>query len=236
MKLQGDQNSNYVSLRNYLNHYYLFYVLVTTLLKDGQTDIIFADYGPTWESLRRVIHAAVRKYANDEKLAFLVNDVVAEIVNTIKEKEGIDKPFDPVHYIYLTIYNILASSAFGKRYSMDDPEFLRLRYTSEESNKNLTGLVVSSDLVPVLKPFVQNKVKLIRELGLEQLSILKQKYVSHQKDYQFGQIRDFTDALISAKLDALQNEKESKPYLTDDNLALALLDLFSGKRTYFFIN
>ena len=180
-------------------------------------------------------HAAVRKYSNDEKLAFLVNDVVGETVNTIKEKEGIDKPFDPVHYIYLTIYNILASSAFGKRYSMDDHEFLRLRYTSEESNKNFTGLVVASDFVPVLKLFVKNRVKLIRELGLEQLSILKQKYVSHQKDYQFGQIRDFTDALISAKFDALQNEKESKLYLTDDNLALALFDLFAGTKINFFL-
>ena len=179
-------------------------------------------------------HAAVRKYANDEKLAFLVNDVVGETINTIKEQEGIDKPFDPVHYIYLTVYSILASSVFGKRYSMNDPEFLRLRYTSEESNKNLTGLVVAADFVPVLKPFVQSKVKLVRELTLEQLSILKQKYVLHQKDYQEGQIRDFTDALISAKFDALQNEKESAPYLTDDNLVLALSDLFSGKRIYFF--
>ena len=179
-------------------------------------------------------HAAVRKYSNDEKLAFLVNDVVGETVNTIKEKEGIDKPFDPVHYIYLTIYNILASSAFGKRYSMNDPEFLRFIHVREESNKNLSGVVVASDFAPVLKPFVKNKAKLIRDLTLEQLNIIKQKYVSHQKDYQFGQIRDFTDALISAKFDALQNEKESKPYLTDNNLALALFDLFLGKTIHFF--
>ena len=91
-------------------------ILVATIFGEGKNDIALADYGPTWESLRRVAHAAVRKYSVDEKLALLVNDVVRETVNTIKEQEGIDKPFDPSDYIYLTIYNILASSAFGKRF------------------------------------------------------------------------------------------------------------------------
>ena len=82
---------------------------------EGSIDIVFADYGPTWESLRRVTHAAVRRYAQDEKLALLVNDVVAETVETIKTKEGINKPFDPSGYIYLTVCRILAISAFGKK-------------------------------------------------------------------------------------------------------------------------
>lgn len=86
------------------------------MIFNGSTDVAFADYGPTWESLRRVSHGAVIKYARDEKLALLVNDVVGETVETIKNKEGINKPFDAVNYIYLTVYNILASSAFGKRF------------------------------------------------------------------------------------------------------------------------
>ena len=78
-------------------------------------DIVLADYGPTWQSLRKVAHAAVSKYAVDENFALLVNDVVGETIETIKKKEGIDKPFDPVDYIYLTVFNVLASAAFGKR-------------------------------------------------------------------------------------------------------------------------
>lgn len=49
------------------------------------------------------------------KHLLLVNDVVDETINTIKQQEGIGKPFDPLNYIYLTVYNIIASSAFGKR-------------------------------------------------------------------------------------------------------------------------
>ena len=90
--------------------------LVEAFTEDGSIDVVLADYGPTWESLRRVAHAAVRKYAVDEKLALLVNDVVSETIDTIKKREGIDKPFNPVDYIYFTVYSVLASSAFGRRY------------------------------------------------------------------------------------------------------------------------
>ena len=92
-----------------------FEFLVTQVFQDGTTDIIFADYGPTWESLRRVAHAAVMKYARDEKLALLVNDVVIETIDTIKKKEGINNLFDPTDYLYLTVCRILASTAFGRR-------------------------------------------------------------------------------------------------------------------------
>jgi hypothetical protein len=44
-----------------------------------------------------------------------VDDVVNETVDIIKKNEGIGKAFDPKSYIYLMVYNIIASSAFGKR-------------------------------------------------------------------------------------------------------------------------
>ncbi len=56
-----------------------------------------------------------RKLAVSDKLAYLVDDVVEQTLDSIREKEGLDKPFDPKDYIYLMVYNIIASSAFGKR-------------------------------------------------------------------------------------------------------------------------
>ena len=84
------------------------------VLFEGGTDIAIADYGPEWESLRRVAHAAVRKYAVSERLAYLVNEIVDENIAAIKEKEG-DNPFDPSDYLYIMIYQVLSSIAFGKR-------------------------------------------------------------------------------------------------------------------------
>ncbi|CAG2178268.1 unnamed protein product, partial [Oppiella nova] len=43
---------------------------------DKYTDILFADFGPKWQALRRVAHLAVRKYSTTDQLAYLVSDVV----------------------------------------------------------------------------------------------------------------------------------------------------------------
>lgn len=48
-------------------------------------------------------------------MAHLVDDVVNETVVIFKKNEGIDKAFDPKSYAYLTVNNIIASSAFEKR-------------------------------------------------------------------------------------------------------------------------
>ena len=57
----------------------------------------------------------MRKYSVDEKLALLVKDVMTETVDNIMKNEGINKPFVPYDYIYLTLLNVLAASAFGSR-------------------------------------------------------------------------------------------------------------------------
>ncbi len=44
-----------------------------------------------------------------------MDDVVNETVDIIKNNEGIGNAFDPKSYVYLTVNNIIASSAFGKR-------------------------------------------------------------------------------------------------------------------------
>jgi hypothetical protein len=45
-----------------------------------------------------------------------VSEVVDETVAEIKQKEGIDKPFNIIEYNYNIIMNIIAETAFGKRY------------------------------------------------------------------------------------------------------------------------
>ncbi len=57
-----------------------------------------------------------RKYAITDKLAYLVSEVVDEIVAEIKDKGGVNKPFDIFEYNYRMFLNILSESIFGKRY------------------------------------------------------------------------------------------------------------------------
>jgi hypothetical protein len=116
LKLLDVLNSHYVNHYKFFIHFLKFVYYLVEKLLDGGSDVLFADYGPQWESLRKVAHAAVRKYAVNEKLAYLVNDVVNETANNIKQKEGINNPFQPFEYFNFTMYNILASSAFGTRF------------------------------------------------------------------------------------------------------------------------
>ena len=58
---------------------------------------------------------------------------------------------------------------------------------------------------------------------------VRQKYHEHLKDHQKGLVRDFCDALIEAKEEAIQEDKESAPHFTDQNLSLVILDLFFGE-------
>ena len=58
------------------------------------------------------------------------------------------------------------------------------------------------------------------------IELMEIKFKSHYNDYDEHVIKDFCDALISAKNEALEEGKEWAPHLKDNNLALALLDVF----------
>ncbi|CAG2111615.1 unnamed protein product, partial [Medioppia subpectinata] len=86
----------------------------TLFSNDEYTDIVFADFGHKWEALRRVAHSAVQKYAASDKLMYTAADCVDYTIKTIVDREGIDKPFNPIPYIHHMLVNILSASAFNK--------------------------------------------------------------------------------------------------------------------------
>ncbi|CAG2177960.1 unnamed protein product [Oppiella nova] len=188
------------------------------LLQNGK-DVVFSDHGPVWASLRRVGHSAVRKLAASEKLSDLVDDVVNETVETMICKEGTDKPFNPKTYIYMSVFNIIASSAFGKRYSFDDKELKFFEESFEYFRANTNPLFLV-DRVPILKPFYANIVNKTLQTVKALSSSVKQKYLDRLKVHSKGEIHDFCDALIEAKEEAIADEKESASALTDVNLSL----------------
>ena len=99
----------------------------------------------------------------------------------------------------------------------------------ETFQNNING-VLTSEFIPPLKLYfntiyskIQSSFRILFGLALD-------KYKQHKSDYQEGIIRDFTDAMIYSQQDSLKNEKESAPYLTDNNLAVSVNQLFLGKR------
>lgn len=57
-----------------------------------------------------------RKYSITEKLVNLVTDTVDHTFDCMVKNEGINKPFATLDYIHSMFLNIMAASAFGKRY------------------------------------------------------------------------------------------------------------------------
>jgi len=85
-----------------------------------------------------------------------------------------------------------------------------------------------SEFIPILKPFYKN-IYIQLEDGIKKvIEKMHEKFNDHLKDYNDDIIRDFCDALINAKNKALSEGKESASYLTDQNLAATIFDLFLG--------
>ena len=57
-------------------------------------DIVFSDYGPYWQTIRKLAHKALKMYgANREQLEKTINVHSAEVMERLSAKEG--EPFDP---------------------------------------------------------------------------------------------------------------------------------------------
>ncbi|CAG2165010.1 unnamed protein product [Oppiella nova] len=183
-------------------------------------DVIFDDYGHRWEALRRVAHSAVQKYSRNDKLVNVANDSVDRMVKTMIETEGPGKAFDPKTYIYLVFLNIFATSAFGISYNLDDYEFKRIKYILKDFSKKAGSRLLLWEFSPLIRLLDRKLVIEKDDNIIEFIDICQKKFVSHQKDYSESIERDFCDALITAKNEALREGKESVPYLTDANLTM----------------
>ena len=80
--------------------------------------------------------------------------------------------------------------------------------------------------VPLYKRIMGNKWRAFESNFNQVIQLMKIKYQAHYKDYDENVIRDFCDTLITAKNEALREGKESAPYLKDENLAMAVFDMF----------
>jgi hypothetical protein len=125
-----------------------------------------------------------------------------------------------------SVKNIFSFDLYlSKRYAFNDEELRFYEKSFEFFRKHSDSLIIP-DRVPVLKPFYSKAYKKVGQT-LENLSLnIRNKYISHLEDHKKDVIRDFCDALIEAKEEAISEEKESAPHLNDTNLSLVIMNLF----------
>lgn len=191
---------------------------------DGHNDVMIGDFGPCWETLRKLLFTAVRKYAVSDKLPILIDDSINQIVPLmLAEEDG----FDPHNFSYLVVYNILASTAFRKRYDMNDEEFLSLKRANDLIAEEFSiGTLV--DVYPFLECFFYFKMKRLTTLINQIKDPIANQFKIHKETYTPGVIRDFTDACLATKEEAEKEENVIAEHFTDGNMTLVIGDLFSA--------
>ncbi|XP_054166176.1 cytochrome P450 2A9-like [Oppia nitens] len=189
-------------------------------------DVMMDDYGNSWEALRRVAHTAAMKYSINERLVNVAVDCVDKTVELMLKREGPDKPIKPVDYIYLIFLNIMTNSAFNESYNFDDIVFKKFKYVLKDIFEEMNLRLM---LTEYIKPLQWIDYKLTNKMSNaynEMRDIIYNKFKQHYIDYDREVERDFCDALIAAKDDALREGRESAPYLTDDKLGMTVFDMF----------
>ena len=164
------------------------------LVKDS-IDVIFSDFNKEWEVLRKVFHTAVRKYAVSDKFPPVCSDVVDEVVESMMKKDG--KEIDICQYLFKTVYAILSISAFGKKYTLDDPELLQWIDAAEIQQRRNTDLLLMG-FIPFAKYFMKEALKDIQETVKFQDDKFRKNHEEHLESFDRDNIRDFTDAMLSA--------------------------------------
>jgi cytochrome P450 len=197
-------------------------------IQENSIDIALCDFNKEFEVLRKVSHSAVRKYAVSEKLTHVCADVVDQVVTSIKENDGIGKEIDMRHYIFLTMYTIIATTAFGGKYKLDDEVVKKWIEVQEiQLKNNLEFLLIG--FVPPLKYVFRRAMKIINETIDWQHKFMEKNYEDHIKTFDRENIRDFTDALLLAREEAEAEEGgEVLQYLKPLNIQNCVADLFGA--------
>ena len=113
---------------------------------------------------------------------------------------------------------------------MDDPELKEIKYLAFDHFQEIGTTFIMLEFVPFLRPFFRKKLNEFKQVQKKLEDYIMERYMNHLKEYQEGNDQDFCDTLITAKNDAIREQKESAPYLTDKNLAFSVYDLFNGKK------
>jgi Cytochrome P450 len=85
-----------------------------------------------------------------------------------------------------------------------------------------------ADSLPFMRFPLASVLRRVREVTEKYRRFVEKKLVEHKLEYQQDIIRDFADALLSSKDEAIKENKENAQYLNDYNLTLTLTNLFQA--------
>ncbi|XP_045201678.2 steroid 17-alpha-hydroxylase/17,20 lyase-like isoform X3 [Mercenaria mercenaria] len=191
----------------------------------GGKDIAFSSYGPTWKLQRRIASKALRHYMQGDALQNRVHDAVE---TAFVEIDHISRVFDPAEYINYIVGNILTGLCFGGKYSFKDKE---VNYMLEKKDflAESLGIGTWEDFIPGLKYLYKTNAFKVVEGFVRDVhdGYITNKLREAKRTFEKDNVRHFTDTLILARTEAVEEEGAATlKSLTDEHLVQTISDIF----------
>ena len=188
--------------------------------------IVMTDYSPQWRLHRKITASALKRYMNEIlKESKVIEDEFDLLLKRVSSWNG--EPHDIAKEIRPAVMNVICAMAFGSRYELDDPEFLRIL----EMITGVAKMLASGSLVDVFPwlsflPF--KSIQTAKRRREERDELIGRIYREHVQANRVQHPRDFADFLIKAKKEAENEDDSVKGFLTDEHLILSLSEVFMG--------
>ncbi|CAN7939638.1 unnamed protein product [Ixodes hexagonus] len=190
----------------------------------GNHDIVFEDYNPTWKALRKLALTAARKYAVSDSLGSLCTEVVDAYVDSLEQGPN---TVDSKELFIFIFFNIIGTSVFGTKFDKHGPELARIKQLNRAFN-DVAPNGLPSDIVPWLGILYRKRENMTKSLFAEFIQILDGLYKRALESYVPGSARNFTHSMLAAREEALEQEKNDAQYLTEANMVQVLVDIFGA--------
>ncbi|XP_070204104.1 cytochrome P450 1A2-like isoform X2 [Littorina saxatilis] len=167
-------------------------------MTDGCKNVSFADYGPGWKLRRKLALQAIRHYMRGVQMENAVHEVVAVTADKMLSEPG---AFDPQGYTSLLMFRILDSIFFGQTKPRDCPPPERVMDIVEQfANESKERFL--EDVVPLVRfcptPRFRRAMKILDQFT----DYVRKNIEEHRKSFTPGNIRDLTDSILLAQIEA----------------------------------
>ncbi|XP_037563419.1 cytochrome P450 2B15-like isoform X2 [Dermacentor silvarum] len=195
-----------------------------TLQTQGNHDIMFEDYNPRWKALRKVALLAVRKYAVSESLEKLCTEVVDDYVDSLKEGPQLVESREPFLHI---LYTLIGVSVYGTTVE-EAKEDIELMKELDRKFYKIAPNGLPSDIAPWLGILYRRREKAVEHLFRDFIGTFDKLFSAAEATYAPGKTENFTHAMLSAREDAIREEKGDAEYLTKGNMVQVVLNIFGA--------
>ncbi|XP_078001455.1 cytochrome P450 2D6-like [Glandiceps talaboti] len=194
---------------------------------EGNQGITLGEFTPKWNHLRKLVHQAMRNYANGEKLERLVReDTFPKLCKAFEEKNA--EAFDPLPIIRIVAANVIATMCFGRKYALDDPEFKQVMHLNHEVNFTLGEGGFLADVIPVFQYVPTSGLRYMMKVVDEWFALIKEKITQHVDKFDPEHVTDLVDEIIYAQKQMDDSEAEQTYRITDVNLRQSVSDIFGA--------